>query len=134
MGFIVQMQRRAIEQLKEEGPPLVFSTGEVRFLLENGRELHFLGRSKGVGTCSDIHGMDVLVVSEVHGNGRKPPVSSWSVAYAVLLRDPTAEEIRQNHNLDETCLEAVELLQLVAQNGSNFTFRKTGRSSCYVRT
>ena len=66
MAGILQFQRRAIEHLRHraDGRPVDFLRHAHRFTLHDGTALHALGVSTGVGTCSDVHGMNVLVMSE----------------------------------------------------------------------
>lgn len=110
MSFIIQMQRRAIEALKGffscPWPAEAFQDQDVSFLLGNDSRgecnqnwLTYLGMSEGVGSCSDIHGMDVVVLgygpenwSELEQGGenwrwhREPNWKRLSgCAYAVLL-------------------------------------------------
>ncbi len=132
MGFIVQMQRYAIETLAGETPHLNLPIVGLRLYLDDGGLLHILGVSRGVGTCSLIHGINVLVVSEVSGNGYQLDCVPLSVAYVVLLRQPTGEEIQRHAYLDRECLQTIELLELVEGTGDKIILRKTGRAASYV--
>ncbi|MDO8558481.1 MAG: hypothetical protein Q7S09_04840 [bacterium] len=58
MGLILQFQRRAIEAVFEDCS-LKISEGQRRYL--DGEELSLLGVSVGVGTCSDLHDVDIAV-------------------------------------------------------------------------
>lgn len=137
MGLVLQCQRRAIEGVitqKERPPhPLMNDSLFLPAFLDDGRKLFILGISVGTGTCSDIHGVNVLVM----GTGRSQnPIrlprgaTIASCAYAVLLRPSTEEEKKTADN--EFMTMAVELLdQLVKDERMNY-FCRTGIVAHYT--
>ena len=58
MGLVLQMQRRALESAI--GGSYIPIANSRRYWIEN-HEIFFWGTSKGYGTCSDIHGLDIAV-------------------------------------------------------------------------
>jgi len=83
MGFVIQMQRRAVEALKEfvtsPWPSAeTFQKQDVIFYMGKNEvhgwneTLSYLGLSEGFGTCSDIHGMDVAVFGRM-------PCNTWQL-------------------------------------------------------
>lgn len=141
MGFMIQTQRRAIEQLKPEAdglsswPQSIFD-GKVKQLRsafylcteDGGFGLSYLGTSEGYGTCSDIHGMNVLVfglqVPEIKIK-KEEKVKMAKAAYAALLFE--AEEVDNHYE------QAVELLafHMVDESGRVY-FKQTGHRAIYV--
>ncbi|MBI5733232.1 hypothetical protein HY967_04795 [Candidatus Jorgensenbacteria bacterium] len=101
MGFIIQMQRRAIEsfrgRIRTAWPADKFRRGKFDFSLVGERSpvvhgmqpLVCLGISEGIGTCSDIKGMSVAVLGyKWHGENDKEYKDQGRLskcAYAVLL-------------------------------------------------
>jgi len=131
MGGIRQMQRRAIETLRNvirDEAPVPIERG-ILFLSENQQPLFPLGISPGVGTCSDIHGMNVLVLSEYE------PINEWSIdnqsvcEYAVLLRKPTEAEWREN-GCPTLCVERLRILDITS---SGVVLSKTGINQLYAK-
>lgn len=99
MGFILQNQRRAIEELKIHAEnlcwPDIFNDIENEFLIEEFNfvldcgclmaDIYLRGISEGIGTCSDIKNMDVAVFGY---NPSKEPIIKKQLKkceYAVLL-------------------------------------------------
>lgn len=58
MGLILRTERRPIEAVY--GQNLISLKPGQKYFLE-GKELFFIGVSKGVGTCSDLRGIDIAV-------------------------------------------------------------------------
>lgn len=114
MGGIRCMQRRAIESLRNirdnSLPPI---GSNIIFLLEDQRSLFPLGISVGVGTCSDIHGVNVLVLSEHDPMDNRLGANSVICEYAVLLRSPTEDEWQTSDCPTRSCL-CVERLRMVS--------------------
>lgn len=134
MASIHQFQRRAIESLRP-GDDLPADFSAVDFALGDGRPLYYLGASEGIGTCADIHGMWVLVLGTVCPKPNVPVGNRLSVCrYAVLLRDPTADERQKFYQGSVVCLECVERLSFVEHSGGIARFALTEKSACYVST
>lgn len=133
MGCIRQMQRRAIEELcdvvNDQLSPIKLKPG-IAFRAADERSLFPLGVSTGVGTCSDIYGMNVLVL------GDEPPRDerlrediAVQCAYAVLLRLPRDDEWR-DRNRPKLC---VERLAVATVSEQKIVFSRTGFSKLYHR-
>jgi len=138
MGLVLQAQRRAIESLRKCAKPLPKGIGTSELFLDDERRLYIAGVSQGTGTCSDVHGMDVLVLDFVPPTHNRPYIPNGSSVatsqYAVLLRSPTKEELReQRKSLPSASLLAIELLEPIEGGGGRIIFRATGKSECYVR-
>ncbi len=130
MGRLHCPQRRAIESLKPFAEPLPHLDNITSFVLQDGTQLHILGASNGVGSCSDIHGMDVLVV------GTDPPVdrprfpngsSVKSCSYIVLL-DENDPDYKPGSHYHKT----VELLRIVDSTATHCVCIRTGHKARYV--
>lgn len=147
MASIRQFQRRAIESLQshmvEPRHPIesVYSLRPVisaNFLmLDNQQPLKVLGISDGTGTCSDIHGMNILVLSADQRSRPQHEVSLveiQSCAYAVLLRPATQKEAKkEGFNLVYSFF-CVELLRITDIATDYTNMELTGRRAYYVAT
>ena len=137
MSRITQFQRRAIESLwkdisngqkdkvkwpKDISPDCHFFYKEKAIYKE--KEVYYLGISNGVGSCSDIMGVNVAVFGNFGGIKPKPysrdPLSSCQ--YAVLVRKPTPEETKQWNKPGVPHL-TVELLYVARQDGNSIILR-----------
>lgn len=101
MGFTMQTQRRAIEALlphvASTWPKEVFAGKHLLFRASKFPDaaliqqdlIDFWGVSVGIGTCSDIHGVDVAVFGLRSGNNAHNNTKDFkflsSCAYAVLV-------------------------------------------------
>ncbi len=128
MGYISQRQRRAIESLRFYATPLP-NLAHPFFL--GHRHVYILGISTGIGTCSDVRDVDVLVLGL--GPVMRPHIpfgcSIERCAYAVLERDATAGEKEEYSYFVHGC---VELLKPENINGKSL-FSLTGVKQCYPR-
>src|SRR3989344_2385352 len=129
MGFIVQMQRRVIEAIYADHE-LTIEEGAKYFIGDD--EVFLLGISRGIGTCSDLHGIDIAVFGksrldpEHESRQRKYDASITSCRGAVLLRDPDSVDKNMPH------LMLLEALLTIKQGGATTHFEKTGKASTYV--
>lgn len=130
MGLVLQTQRRGIEELHKHAEPLPHLDITTPLVLPDGTPLHILGVSNGVGSCSDIHDMDVLVVGtrpRVDGPPRFPYGSSATTcSYMVLL-----DEHDPDHTPHGPWHNTLELLR-VTLDGARFLCEPTGHKSRYV--
>lgn len=155
MSSIRQYQRRALEALKPEKVAISFSVskkdeetlfyvqrrvkGKVRF-----ERIYLLGISEGVGTCSDLEGINIAVF------GLKKPLSTQLpknieeviCEWAALVKTPTRQEIKQGwaEKKDTPCLmaEGINVYKIEDKVG---TFNKTyvyfvltGKKKLYANT
>ena len=163
MGFVIQMQRRAIEALKPFAeapwPTEALTKEKISFFLgKDGPSaiippLVCLGFSEGIGTCSDIHGMYVAVMGhrEWDWDDTKNPSAQQLArcAYAVLLwpgyaieakvlehHDHDVRRIKLDHDL-QAPRSTVELLKFESFRTLDFE-RPSGTEwfthICLVRT
>lgn len=161
MSSIKQEGRKAIESLEEcDGdvgrlPPFVHDRKSVAALI--GRcEIYLLGVSRGVGSCAEKWGKNVLVFGE-EPNNRNPEflfeygggkiegeVRGVMASYSVLLlsRTPTSEEIAKA-GIDGVCAPSCQCFERLAfkeyqeDNGlewprSEFRFSRTGKTAAFV--
>lgn len=79
MGLVLQTQRRALEVFapysKKVWPQAAFAKKDARFLAGKDDSRHndslvCVGISAGIGTCSDLHGVDIAVL-QYHQEIRK---------------------------------------------------------------
>ena len=137
MGIVLQAQRRAIEALREDAKPLPQNIESTEIFSGDGERLYIAGVSHGIGTCSDLFDMDVLVLCGLPPRDGKPRIpngaSIGASQYAVLLRSPTERELKKSREyLAATCLLTVELLEPIEASKEKIVFRLTGRSRCYA--
>lgn len=141
MACIIQMQRRAIEELRPTNGSRAVNrllantlktiTGipRTQFALDQDVSLHILGVSEGYGTCAGIHGMNVMVLST------DPPARSlsdedWrkvrSAEYSVILSSRGGGVWRVLELLEPTSINVSREPLLV-------TFERTGKKASYVQ-
>ncbi|MGB0757747.1 MAG: hypothetical protein ACPGO5_04810 [Patescibacteria group bacterium] len=133
MASVKQFQRRAIERLLPYADPLPVSCNTKRFCLCSGGRLYKLGASQGVGTCSDVLDVDVLVVGRRQVCGSGAYVRSRSFAAIVLIRPATRKERKlARAGVDQTIM-TVELLIVKRQTKSTVYFSRSGKRSYYVK-
>lgn len=137
MSFIIQMQRRAIESLRPEKKPANFLLLDDcrRVVLMDGTSLFPLGISEGIGTCSDIKDINVLVVAKTKPDGFH---FDWQllyqrpVEYAVLVRVATDDECwMAGKNPQHVGHLAVELLRPVQTEDRTLIFQRTDKLAVY---
>lgn len=135
MGLILQRQRRAIESLHKFAREWI-EIGNTKLLasrrlwvLESEGFLVPLGVSRGEGTCSDIFGMNVLVLSQTQYNKIETLIFC---DYAVLLDTPTEADRIAAGIGEGTALACVELLQPLVTVDHLIYFTRTGRRAAYV--
>ncbi|MBU1180144.1 hypothetical protein KJ885_04330 [Patescibacteria group bacterium] len=137
MGIVMQAQRRAIEGLAPQKKGLPDGISDAEIYLDGGKRVYILGVSPGQGTCSDVHDMDVLVLSSAKpesGPRTVPGSSIETCQYAVLLRSPTKKEVRKAQGyLCATSLLALELLEVAEDRSDKVIFKPTRRVECYAQ-
>ncbi len=140
MGNVHTPQRRALESLKpEEVRSLVISIEDKYYF--NGNEIFFLGISEGIGTCSDLHGINIAVFGQEESPSPRFPRGKIKVncSWAAILRKPADEELKQEgHNSDTLCLmvEGIEILgeHPIKKDKTIYNFIATGKKKIYVDT
>jgi hypothetical protein len=135
MGVLIQFQRRAIESLVGEpeaiAPPLIAELDQIA--KPCGSPLFVAGVSGGVGTCSGIKNMDVLVLSELETR-QKVEVGQLACAFAVLVRLLTPQEAADDTGGQPGVgRQCVELLKPTELSGDRIAiFERTGKIAPYT--
>ena len=141
MSGLRQFQRRAIEALaaEPEALPPPEGIGDNLIWTPEGTQLVPLGISRGVGTCSGVHGVDVLVVAQAPRSETNGPTKAEAMAaklatsecaYTVEVRGAKPHEREQY--LPVVAVRAVELLRPASETEDGFIFERTGKVSSYV--
>jgi len=94
VGFILNPGRRAVEHVFTRVP--IDITPETQFYLE-GKKLNLLSISNGVGTCADLHGINMAVLSFLSPSPDEKPYFKFPISCqgSVLLRRLTDEELEE---------------------------------------
>ena len=152
MGSIRQFQRRAIERLwlhitKPRHPiESIYSLRSVlsdnliisesdNLITKDARPLAILGISDGVGTCSDIHGMNVLVLSDhllSQSNHKVTLPQIKDCTYAVLFHQASKEEAEREGFHRDAGIACVELLRVMDISFQYTNLQATGHRAYYV--
>lgn len=109
MGLVLQQQRRAVEH--------AFS--EIKFVIHDGvtfylnfKRIELLGISVGVGTCSDLQGIDIAVLGKYPDQNKLKKLNfPIHCSGLTFLRDLTQEELvaeRESRWFNEQPLLMVE--------------------------
>ena len=140
MGFCLTPQRRAIEVLRFKARVPPSGMEKQPLTLTDGRSIFLWGVSEGVGSCSDIKGMHVLVVGLTPPGMNPAEWSRWhhptqQYAYIVLRRAPTnaEQEVCYRSNPWKPAIACVELLRYVGTDESGrLRFECTGEVETYI--
>ena len=136
MGLYIQFQRRAIESHSNKPeavrPPDALNLEQIQDT--EGGQLYYAGVSNGIGTCSDILGLDVLVLTkEVRTIER--PTGEIACAYTVLVRELTPEESINDRlarfGIARLCIELLQPRPEL-QDGGITVFEPTGKNTLYT--
>ena len=94
MSFILQNQRRAIEKVFTRTN---FTIWQTSWFSLNGRPVNLLGISTGIGTCSDIHGVNIAVLSwEAFNPKVNHPINfPANCSGAILIRNENKKELKE---------------------------------------
>jgi len=148
LGLIRNYQRRALEKvinIKEPDEPITIGP-ELSFYLGEETEIFFTGISKGIGTCADLHGIDIAVFG-LEKPKKLPKTTTTSqkhstIRFFALVRIPTEEEKReilQQHtgNPDNASVYEFKIVQGIApiyQIEDTIWFFETSKQTHYVCT
>ena len=127
MSRIQTFQRRALEKVAAVKIEADIIVGDSKRYFLGGKELFLAGISKGVGTCADLPGVDIAVLSEVRISQNCFPVKCSGLA---LLRYPTPEEW-SNPDLPRMVVEGIEVERIT---GRSVYLEKNGKKELYSRT
>lgn len=136
MGLYIQFQRRAIESHAGEPeavrPPDAIDLEQLQST--TGNQLHYAGVSNGIGTCSDILGLDVLVLTQETPTAERP-TGELACAYTVLVRELTTEESASDRlarfGIARLCIELLQPRLDLRGNGIT-VFEPTGKNTPYT--
>lgn len=87
MGFILRTERRAVESVFQQN--FISLRSGQRYFLEN-REIFFVGVSLGIGTCSDLRGINIAIFQEI--DSRSTIIPLVTCAGTVLVRNRRENE------------------------------------------
>lgn len=137
MAGIRNFQRRALEALMKDRPARTYTVGGSRryfledFISPERREVFLWGISRGIGICSDLHGVDIAVFGEERSTEKIPETSCKSLA---LARFPLPGECLE----DGVARKVVEQLEIYHAGRKGdvdvMVFQRTGRKNIYVNT
>lgn len=130
MSFILQCQRRAIEGLFSPEVEIEFNVKKGQRYCLDGKEIFLLGVSRGIGTCSDYHGINFAVFAY---KGDPSKISSTvtvpiECAGGVLFRKPHNKEPRKWGD----ATRVVEKLRILHKEGASIHFTVVGISKSYT--
>lgn len=131
MSNVHNYQRRALESLLQKGlaAPVVLKENQQYFL--DGEEIFLLGISKGIGTCSDLHGVNIAVFGHTRPKriqGR--PVFPEQCEAAAIIREPTSEEWPDQNSP----ARIPDNLVVVKETAECIWFVRKGSGDPYVQT
>ena len=141
MSSIRQYQRRALESLKPEKTDDFIVCPDDQYFL-NFQKIYLLGISKGIGTCSDLHGVNIAVF----GSQTTLPELRWhpkpgekiECSWSALLREPSSEEKQRSslsNSIFSLAVEGLEVLRQKKEKKSNLIyFTPTGKIEVYCQT
>ena len=139
MGAIIQRQRRAIEHFYHQGirNQIRIENPLDNFKLNDGSILYLGGVSQGIGTCSDIKGMNIPVFWQ--GEIRIPTEKELEVLknchYVVLLRKTLPTDHFMCSKDPRILKKSIELLNLDSVNQDSFIiFSRTNQGVAYSST
>jgi|SRR3989338_2697198 len=90
-GFMLRTERRAVESVFQKNL-ISLKPGQKYFLENNG--LFFIGVSLGIGTCSDLLGINIALFQEV--DNQLTTISLITCAETVLVRNLRENEPTTN--------------------------------------
>jgi len=127
MSNIHNYQRRELEALISNDAETIVIGEKRKYFLE-GKEIFLAGISLGIGTCSDLCGINIAVFSS---KGENKTISSpVTCSAAALVRDLLPEEERD----DGISRKAVERLKIVKIDQTRIVFKLSGRKKFYTNT
>ena len=136
MGLVLQTQRRALE--RAIGANHQDLSRPRRYYLKQGHhgqiEIFFCGVSRGVGTCADLHDLDIAVFGYENPGDPPPRLPEKAVWFSTLVRQPTHSEKRlaSAQTNGNQGLMIVETLKLVKVADHVVLFEQDGRTADYV--
>jgi len=141
MSSIRQYQRRALEALKPKEIQSIYLLNTDEFYL-NDEKIFLVGISRGVGTCSDLHNINIAVFSRIKPENNQTPLRPTLeilCAWSALLRDLTETELQEELNdkkdISHLTVERIEPILLIENNDvRTYYFQSTNQKEFYVNT
>ncbi|MDO8496548.1 MAG: hypothetical protein Q7S43_03805 [bacterium] len=128
MGFILRTERRAVESVFQKN--LISLKPGQRYFLEN-KELFFIGVSMGIGTCSDLHGINIALFQEVDNQLTTIPLITC--AGAVLVRDRRDNEpTKWLYPAQISICRITEGIRTTRMDGHTIYFESSRTTNIYV--
>jgi hypothetical protein len=125
MAGILQFQRRALEKFVDQDSASTIVVGQGERCTLDGKDIFLLGVSIGIGTSSDLQGINIAVFS-TQGPGTKVPLTMCSAA--AILRVPLKGECPD----DGVARMMIEELRIRRVKPGYSEFERTGRKESYV--
>ena len=131
MAHILQNQRRTLESLRPSEDMEVIIRPRQVYRYE-GHQLFLSGISKGMGTCSDLHNIDIAVFEYgLKEKQRFIPKSEINCAWTAVLRDPYFYEVARD---DPRAWLVLEGLKPTLAEEMFINFEYSGKLQLYVAT
>ena len=120
----------------------IYLVSTDEFYLEN-EKIYLLGISKGIGTCSDLHGIDVAVFGHIEPKDNRIPLKPNArifCAWSALLRKPIEEEfqneLKDKSGIPHLVVELIEPILLIEKKDGKriYHFKSTKKKEFYVNT
>ena len=131
MAFVLNTQRRGLEEAI--GTKYVDLHKPRRYYLKQKyygeTEIFFWGVSDGVGTCADLHGIDIAVFGYENPGDPPPCRPEKEVWFSTLVRPPTYSEKKLGGS---DPMRIVEALKPVRVTDEMIVFEQNGGVAVYV--
>lgn len=133
--------RRALEALKPKQKDIFDFSQQDEFVL-SGKRIYFLGISEGIGTCSDLKGINIAVFGRRKPEACRMPCKDAKVEcrWSALLREPTEEEfqneLKDKKGIAYLVVELIEPILLIEKDDGKriYYFKSTTKKEFYVNT
>lgn len=143
MANVHTPQRRALEALKPKQKDIFDFSQQDEFVL-SGKRIYLLGISEGIGTCSDLHGINIAVLGWIQPESIRMPMQSQNkkitCSWSALLREPTEEEfqneLKGKKGIAYLVVELIEPILLIEKDDGKriYYFKSTTKKEFYVNT
>lgn len=128
MGFILRTERRAVESVFQKNC-ISLKPGQ-KYFLEN-RELFFVGVSLGIGTCSDLHGINIAIFQEVVNQLTITPLMTCDGTVLVRSRREN-EPTKWLYPAQIPICRITEGIRVVRTDGNKIYFESSRATNIYV--
>ncbi len=122
MSCIRQYQRKALEALKPKEIQSIYLLSTDEFYLDD-EKIYLVGISKGIGTCSDLHDINIAVFSRIKPEDNQAPLRpnveilcAWSALLRGLTDTELQEEVDEKKDMPHLAVERIEPILLIERN------------------